>query len=102
MIAYNDDHKEVQFAEVQIRVALPVDTDADEEQRAKAILRKLRLSDRPEGLELRPGLNVHDVVLGRTETMEEAALRKEGEAEAAHEADLDRRREQYFDRNGHF
>ena len=98
----DNEHKEVQFAEVQIRVALPVDTDADDDQRSKAILRKLRLSDRPEGLELRPGLNVHDVALGRTETMKEAARRHEGEAEAAAEAKLDRQRERYFDRNGHF
>ena len=98
----HDDHREVQHAEVSIRVALPVDKEADDEQREKAILRKLRLSDMADRLELRPGLNVHDVSLDHTETMEEAALRHEGEAEAAHEAKLDRQRERYFDRRGHF
>jgi hypothetical protein len=101
MIDY-DDSKEVQFAEVSIRVALPVSKDDDEETRAKAILRKIRLSDRPDELELRPGLNVHDVTMNRTETMEEAARRHEGEAEAAAEAKLDRQRERYFDNNGHY
>lgn len=102
MIESYDDMKEVQFAEVSIRVALPVDKEADPDSRAKAIIRKIRLSDRPEGLELRPGLNVHDVTLNRTETMKEAARRHEGEAEAAAEAKLDRQRERYFDNYGHF
>ncbi|OYR58490.1 hypothetical protein [Halorubrum halodurans] len=97
-----NEHKEVQFAEVSIRVALPVDKVADDEQRAKAILRKIRLADYPNGLEVRPGLNVHDVTLDHTETMEEAVRREEGEAEAAAEAKLDRQRERYFDRRGHF
>lgn len=102
MIDPSNDTKEVQHAEVSIRVAFPVDKEAGEEERAKAILRQIRLSERPHNLELRSGLNVHDVTLTQTETIEEAARRHEGEAEAAAEAKLDRQRERYFDNHGHY
>lgn len=98
----HDEHREVQHAEVIINVALPVDVEASEDERKKAINRKLRLSNMADRLELRPGLTADAVRLNYTETIDEAIERKMGEAEAAHEAELDRKRERYFDRRGHF
>lgn len=89
-------------ADVTITVAYPVDREAGNTERKAAILRALRLSDMSDRLELRPGLSGEDVDLGRIETMHEAAMRHEGEAEARVEAKLDRQRERHFDRRGHF
>lgn len=98
-----DEDKEVQHAEVTLRVALPFPkANDDEEHRKKAILRTLRLSEMKDGLELSPGMSANNVTLNEIETMEEAAMRQMGQAEAAHEAELDRRRERYFDNRGHF
>lgn len=93
----DNEHKEVQFAEVSIPVALPVDKVSDERVRKAAILRKLRLADYPEGLELRPGLNRLDVVLGHTETMEERAERKMAEAEGEAIAKAERAYERHLE-----
>jgi len=94
--------KEVQFAEVRIRVALPVGIEDSEEARQQAICRKLRLADYPDGMELRPGLFPDLVELAETETMEEAAERKMAEAEARHEAEQQRRLERHWDNHGHY
>lgn len=93
--------QEVQHAEVTLRVALPVDKEASEEQRLSAIMRKLRL-EMGDGIELHPPLRPKNGTLTRTETMDEYAIRLEGEAEARAEAKLDRQRERYFDEHGHF
>ncbi|UBF22661.1 hypothetical protein HRTV-25_gp80 [Halorubrum tailed virus 25] len=95
-----NEHKEVQFAEVSIRVALPVDKVASDKERAAAILRKLRLADYPEGLKLRPGLNRHDVTLDHTETMEERAERKMAEAEGEALAKAERAYERHLEERG--
>ncbi|TQQ81882.1 hypothetical protein [Halonotius roseus] len=94
--------REVQLATVTIPVALLVQTNMTPEERKESICRKLRLSEYAEDLELRPGLYTDAVDLTSVETIAEAAERRMGQAEAAAEAKLDRQRERYFDRHGHF
>jgi hypothetical protein len=103
MKQYKDDEdREVQHAEITITVAFETDAETDNRDRMEHALRKLRLMDFPAGWELRPGLSVSDVVLTETETIAEARLRQEGEAESRAEARLDEQRERYFDERGHF
>lgn len=96
----NDEQKEVQHAVVKVPVALVVDTDASVRTRQRAICRAFRT--RPDDFEIRAGLVPDAVDLSGTETMEEAAMRRDGQAEARAEGELDRRRERYFDEHGHF
>lgn len=102
MIDPYDTDREIQHADVTIRITIPVGTDMTDEDRQRKILRAIRSAEFDGDLELRGALLSDKPTLTRTETMEEAALRQEGEAEAAHEAKLDRQRERYFDRRGHF
>lgn len=94
--------REVQLATVTIPVALVVQQNMTPEERKESVCRKLRLSEYVEELELRPGLYGNAVDLTSVETTAEAAERRMGQAEAAAEAKLDRQRERYFDRHGHF
>ena len=96
-----DDSKEVQHAEVTIRVALPVEKTSSDDDRLDEIMRTVR-QEMGGGIELRPPLLAENGTLTRTESMEDYARRLDGEAEARAEAKLDRQRERYFDRNGHF
>jgi hypothetical protein len=100
MTTQPDPEREIQHAEVAVRVAVDVDKYASEEERKSAICRALRLSDYKEGVEIRPGLSPGDVSLSFTETPEEAGERKMAEAEAEAESRAQRRYERHLDERG--
>ena len=91
------EEREIQHADVLIRVTLPVGVEWDDESRKKAICRKLRLSDLDDGLKIRTPLLAENVDLTRTETMEEAGIRELEEAESKALAEAERRAERHFE-----
>ena len=92
------DDTEVQHATVQVRVTAPVDSDADEAERRKAVLDAVdELDADPDTVEVR---GAREVDLERVETMEEAAMRKMEEAESRALARRERQAERHFERRG--
>lgn len=95
-----DKEKECQFAEITIKVAVPLKKDGEDDWRERFISESVETAvERADGTDFH---HVIDVALGKTETMEERAMALQAIAESEREKELADRRERYFDNNGHF
>jgi hypothetical protein len=99
MTTETEENQEVQHAVVTVALALPVGKDVEDDRRVEILESQLETALQDVPPEFRRIINTD---LDRTESMEEAHRRWEGEAEARAERKAARRRERYFDEHGHF
>jgi hypothetical protein len=99
MTTETEENQEVQHAVVTVALALPVGKEVEGERRIELMENHLVAALQDVPLEFRRVLHAD---LGKTESMQEAHRRWEGEAEARAERKAERRRERYFDEHGHF
>jgi hypothetical protein len=96
---------EYHHAELTVQVAIPVDSETDENHRnvqAEHFVTSRLLGDDGEDVD-GEFINLIGVAVPvKTETADEAASRHDAKLEIAAEKKLDEQREQFFDRRGHF